>query len=201
MGKESDHSFSSAFDCVEYKTVFDTLYEPLCRFCYRYVLSNEIAEDIVQDTFAYLWESWQRLSEMESLKAYLYTAVKNRSLKYLKKNFAKSPALTIEGYTDDIIDLDQPTAQELLEYRDLQAIVEQALKQLPERCRIIFVLKRFDGKTNKEIAQLLNISVKTVETQMTIAIKRLTSIVSKKWESGAVILLNVWISAQGQVIE
>lgn len=196
MEKKRDYSMLTAFECTEYELVFDTLYEPLCKFCYRFVLSTEIAEDIVQDTFTYLWESWSRLSQMESLKAYLYTTVKNRSLKHLQKNYTKSPTLMIEDCNDDFIDSNQPSAEQLLEYHDLQSIVEQALSKLPERCRIVFVLKRFDEKTNKEIAQLLNISVKTVEAQMTIAIKRLTTIVNKQWGSGVVILLNIWIKRQ-----
>ena len=61
----------TAFECAEYRTIFDTLYVPLCQFSYRFVLSDETAEDIVQDTFTYLWESWNRLSKMSSLKANL----------------------------------------------------------------------------------------------------------------------------------
>ena len=73
------------------------------------------------------------------------------------------------------------------------AIVERALEKLPERCRIIFVMKRFDGKTNKEIAEFLNISIKTVEAQMTIAIKKMTSYVSVQWGAGVVVLLCIWL--------
>ena len=178
---ESSHENTNPFIDSNFTTLFKELYSPLCQFCFRFVLSAEITEDIVQDTFAYMWENWQRLSKIESLKSYLYTTVKNRSLKYLQKHFTKSSALIIEECKDDFIELNQPTAEQLLEYNDLHSIVEKALSQLPERCRTIFVLKRFDNKTNKEIASLLNISVKTVEAQMTIAIKRLTAIVNKKW--------------------
>lgn len=172
---------TNPFSDSNFTALFNEFYSPLCQFCFRFVLSIETTEDIVQDSFAYLWENWKRLSQMESLKSYLYTTVKNRSLKYLQKHFTKSPVLMIEECKDDFIDLNHPSAEELFEYHDLLTIVEDALSQLPERCRTIFVLKRFDDKTNKEIAQLLNISVKTVEAQMTIAIKRLTAMVNKKW--------------------
>lgn len=184
---------TSAFGCADYRTVFDTLYIPLCQYSYRYLLSSDAAEDIVQDTFVYLWQNWKRLSKIDSLKSYLYTTVKNRSIKFLQSKYAKTTDSLSEAVADNWVDADQPNAEELLEYDDLQRIVERALEQLPERCRIIFVLKRFDGMKNKEIAEFLNISVKTVEAQMTIAIKKLTTYVSVQWGTGALILLNIWL--------
>ncbi|MFA9390654.1 MAG: RNA polymerase sigma-70 factor [Prolixibacteraceae bacterium] len=186
------------FSNEKYKCIFNELYQPLCQFCYRFVLSADVAEDIVQDSYTYLWENWQRLSKIESIKSYLYTTVKNRSLKHLQSKFAKTTGLFSENEGNDRIDPDQPTAEELLEYQELQVIVERALSKLPERCRIIFVLKRYDEKTNKEIADLLNISVKTVEAQMTIAIKKMTTYVSVQWGAGVLILLNVMLKGDAR---
>ncbi|MDA3929989.1 MAG: sigma factor [Prolixibacteraceae bacterium] len=108
------------FNCSNYKQIFDSLYEPLCKYCYRFVLSTEVSEDIVQDTFVYLWGNWNRLLQMQSLKSYLYTTVKNRSLKHLKKLYSIIDLVAIEDSNDDFIDVEQPTADELLEYHDLK---------------------------------------------------------------------------------
>ena len=126
----------------------------------------------------------------------MFVAVKNKSLTYLRKKYIKNTLHQIEDYQDLIIDNQQPTALELLECRDLEAILEKALNQLPERCRIIFAMKRFAGKSNKEIAKDLDISQKTVEAQMTIAIRKLSAYVNTHWDKSLLILLNIVLNFQ-----
>ncbi|MBN1116480.1 MAG: hypothetical protein JXA77_04725 [Bacteroidales bacterium] len=75
--------FRSPFDNDLFATVFEELYEPLCRFCMTFIHQKDTAEDIVQEQFVYLWENWSRLSEIEAIKSYLYTSVRNKSLSYL----------------------------------------------------------------------------------------------------------------------
>ena len=184
------------FNDKDYNFYFEELYIPLCQFAQKFVNDHNIAEDIVQDNFVYLWEKWGRLSKIESIKAYMFVAVKNRSLTYLRKKYIKNTLHQIDDYQDLIIDNQQPTALELLECRDLEAILEKALNQLPERCRIIFAMKRFAGKSNKEIAKDLDISQKTVEAQMTIAIRKLSAYVNTHWDKSLLILLNIVLNFQ-----
>ena len=179
------------FNDKDYNFYFEELYIPLCQFAQKFVNDHNIAEDIVQDNFVYLWENWARLAKIDSIKAYMFTAVKNKSITYLQKKYIKNTLHQIEDYQDSMIDNQHPTALELLECQELEAILERALNQLPERCRTIFTMKRFSGKSNKEIAKDLGISVKTVEAQMTIAIKKLNTFVIAHWEAPGVILLNI----------
>jgi RNA polymerase sigma-70 factor (ECF subfamily) len=179
------------FNDKDYNFYFEELYIPLCQFAQKFVNDHNIAEDIVQDNFVYLWENWARLVKIDSVKAYMFTAVKNKSITYLQKKYIKNTLHQIEDYQDSMIDNQHPTALELLECQELEAILERALNQLPERCRTIFTMKRFSGKSNKEIAKDLGISVKTVEAQMTIAIKKLNTFVIAHWEAPGVILLNI----------
>lgn len=165
---------------------------PLCRYALKLVNDKAVAEDVVQECFVYLWENWSRLAQIDSLKSYLFKSVKNGSLNHLKAKFVKSKEPFPSGFNEKISDR-QASAHELMEVHDLEAILEEALQALPERCRIIFVLKRFDDKSNKEIADLLGISVKTVEAQMTIALARLRNHVIKHWGSSGLILLNLVI--------
>ena len=179
------------FNDKDYNFYFEELYIPLCQFAQKFVNDHNIAEDIVQDNFVYLWENWARLVKIDSVKAYMFTAVKNKSITYLQKKYIKNTLHQIEDYQDSMIDNQHPTALELLECQELEAILERALNQLPERCRTIFTMKRFSGKSNKEIAKDLGISVKTVEAQMTIAIKKLNTFVIAHWEAPGVILLYI----------
>ena len=187
------HISSEIFNDFEYNRIFEELYEPLCRYCYRYVFSSEVAEDIVQETFTNLWLNWYRLSKIKSLKSYLYTSVKNNSVREIQRNYFKTNSLNIDDYANAVSEYQQTTAEQLIEYDELLLIVEKALERLPNKCRIIFVMKRFDGRTNKEIAELLNISVKTVEAQMTIAIKRLSDTIRKLWPVQSMFLLNIFL--------
>ena len=189
-GKFNGILFDPFYD-KDYKTHFEELYIPLCQFVLKFINDRDVAEDIVQDNFVYLWENWARLAKIDSVKAYMFAAVKNKSLTYLQKRYVKNTLHQIEDYQDSMIDNQHPTALELLECQELEAILERALNNLPERCRIIFTMKRFGGKSNKEIAKDLDISVKTVEAQMTIAIKKLIGFINAHWDKPVIILLNI----------
>jgi RNA polymerase sigma-70 factor, ECF subfamily len=174
----------------DFKQIFIELYAPLCRFALKFVHDPDTAKDIVQDLFVYFWENRDRLSRISSVKMYLFTAVKNRSLNYLQKKYPNIQLHQIDEYDGSFQDFLQPSASELLECKELENILEKALKNLPEKCRIIFTLKRFADMSNKEIAVYLNISVKTVEAQMTIALRKLTTHVNTYWHQSAIILLS-----------
>lgn len=189
-GKFNGILFDPFYD-KDYNNYFEELYVPLCQFALKFVNDRDVAEDIVQDNFVYLWENWVRLSTIDSVKTYMFTAVKNKSLNYLQNRYVKNTLHRIEEYQDSMIDNQHPTALQLLECKELEAILERALNNLPERCRIIFTMKRFAGMSNNEIAKDLDISVKTVEAQMTIDIRKLRVYVNSHWDAPVVILLNI----------
>jgi RNA polymerase sigma-70 factor (family 1) len=169
------------FDNQYFDSLFKDLYSPLCRFCMKYIFEKEAAEDIVQEFFVYLWEHWNRLSTIASIKSYAYTAVKNRSLNYLQKQFSFKKGSATNEIEETEVNNKLPDPQELLESKELEKILEEALEALPARCRTIFTMKRFEEFSNKEVAEKLKISEKTVEAQMTIAIRKITAFVSDRW--------------------
>lgn len=181
---------SDPFENKKFNNLFNEFYSPLCRFSMKFVMDKNAAEDIVQDLFLYLWENWEKMADIASIKSYAYTAVKNRSLSYLKKQFVgeitENAEYTKESVTDGVL----RSPQELIECKELEAILEKALESLPLKCRAIFTMKRFGELSNKEVAENLQISVKTVEAQMTIAIRKLTSFISDHWELILLILIN-----------
>jgi RNA polymerase sigma-70 factor (ECF subfamily) len=155
-------------DVAEFEALFRTHYAPLCDFVCGYVRSRAVAEELVQDLFLRLWERSE--SPATTLAAaYLYTAARNRAVGYLRRErvataWAESPAATAAL---------PPSADEQLREHDLQAAIERAVADLPERCRLVFTLSRYRSLSNAEIAQALGISVNTVEQQMWRALKTL----------------------------
>lgn len=176
----------------KYQLTFDLWYTALCRYSYFLINNCEAAEDLVQDLFVHLWEHWERMKTIDSLKGYLFTSVKNRSINYLKQQ-SKIKFISPEDRAADLFfENELPSATEMMEKKELQQIVDKAIENLPARCRTIFILKRIDELSNKEISSQLGISIKTVEAQMTIALKRLYQAVSKHWK---LFLLLLFIAA------
>jgi RNA polymerase sigma-70 factor (ECF subfamily) len=129
------------------------------------------AEDIVQDLFYTLWKERERLNILYSLKNYLYKAVRNRSLHFLEKQktHKRTDEQIIVGSTEST-DINPLSS---LEYKELNEVVQRCMKQLPERRQVIFRLHRFEDKKYAEIADSLGVSVKTVEAEMSKALKLL----------------------------
>lgn len=149
--------------------MFRTYYTDLCRRVVRILNDPDLAEDIAQDVFLTLWKKRDRLRIDSSLSAYLGRAARNRALNHLRDNpmDQKREELTDEQW------LVEATAIQQLHADDLQARVDVLLDSLPERCRLVFVLSRFEELSNKEIARTMEISEKTVENQMNKALRLL----------------------------
>jgi len=179
----SSYNNTNPFSDKHFTELFDELYDPLCRYCMKLVMDSNAVEDIVQEVFLNLWKDWNRLADIKFLNAYLFRSVKNRSINYSRQQLVKNRFLPIDenhffnGYRA------VPTANDLLECKELESIIEKALINLPEKCRTIFLLKKFGDMSNLDIANHLNLSIKTIEAQMTIAIKKLTHYIDSHWNS------------------
>jgi RNA polymerase sigma-70 factor (ECF subfamily) len=142
--------------------LFRLYYNPLCNYCMGIVDDREVAEDIVQDVFAYLWDHRHAIDMNAPVKTYLYTATRNGALKYLRQKAMKqahSPHLA--EFITYLQQLDDPEN----EHRVIEKI-RHALDDLPPRARQIFLMNCLEEKTYKEIADALGISVNTVKTQL-----------------------------------
>jgi len=154
-----------------FKYFFDKYYRELCNFVNIYLKDEMLAEEVVQDIFVYFWENKQKIKIHSSVKAYLFGASKYKSLNVLrsqKDNLVWFEAIEVsENYIDEI-----PTEQ-FSGIEEFRKILNDAILQLPEKCREIFLLSKKQELSNKQVAEQLGISVKTVENQMTIALKKL----------------------------
>jgi RNA polymerase sigma-70 factor (ECF subfamily) len=147
-----------------FESIFRDYFGPLCGFSNKYVGDFEAAKDIVHEVYISLWEKFSELPADSNYKSYLYTAVRNRSLNYLrdKKSHTKLEDAGNLAASEN--------AAGLLEL-ELADRIEECMDQLPEKCREIFELSRIDGLRYREIADRLNISIKTVENQMSKALR------------------------------
>lgn len=162
----------------QFEEIYLSHYARMKRFATTYLVCEEDAENIVQDVFLDLWEQRFMVISQTQLFSWLLTATKNRCLDYLRhKTVEKKGAEKLQ----DAYNLElQMKLQSLKEFddkifteSDIESIVQKAIETLPEKCREIFVMNKIEGKKQKAIANELNISIHTVESQMAIAHKKL----------------------------
>lgn len=153
-----------------FEHLYNRHWKSLYAFAYKRVRSKEISEEIVQEFLTNLWAGRKTLQIKTSFEGYIYTAVRNLVFNYI----AKETRRKAYGHFVQLfkVDTDNST-EETIATRDLQQNIERGLNDLPLKCRSVFELSRHENKTNKEIAQELGISEKTVESHLTKAIKRL----------------------------
>lgn len=157
-------------DHQAFEKLFKQYYSPLTRFAWRYVNSKAIAEEIVQEVFADLWDNRTDWSIELSLRSYLYKTVKNRCLNYLEHQKVE------EKYDSKWMDRkDNPTIdfEDELREEQVKEAIKEAIEALPERGKMTYKLHRYDGLTYQEIAEVMGVSPKTVESQMTRSLKTL----------------------------
>ena len=153
-------------DKLAFRHLFEMYFTPLCRFMHTYINEKVVVEELALDLFVYVWENRKMLQIHLSLKAYLFQSARNRCLNELRK---KRQTISLDELDKDVVDTDIIS----LEEDELYQLIQEAVLNLPEKCREVFLFSRNDNLTNKEIAEKMNISVKTVETQITKALKRI----------------------------
>lgn len=156
--------------------LYEQQYERLFRFALHFVPDPEDCEDILADVFVAIWTNWDLLKRIDNLNSYLYTSIKNRCLKILNKQNH------FEEYIEELhihLSIDPTTPETILYSEEIKQIIENALNQLPKRCKLIFIMLKEEDLTYKEVANILGISEKTVQAQQIIAKKKLVEIVKK----------------------
>ncbi len=161
-----------------FRRVFESYYPRLLRFAKEYVGDRHEAENILQNVFLILWEKRTTLRVDTNLNAYLMTLVKSQCLDFLKHK-----KVVIQHAVSQVTTQQQEMAfnyyainkfdPEQMDIESLERLAEKAISELPEQCRKVFELSRYEGLKYKEIAERLGISVKTVETHISYALKTL----------------------------
>jgi RNA polymerase sigma-70 factor (ECF subfamily) len=143
--------------------LFRRYYKPLCSHAIRYVYSKEIAEDLVSDVFCKFWKNESYKNITSSFRSYLFRSVRNTAFTYLRSEFntvEKSEKYEMVEVTENL------KADSICMYEETLARVKLLVDSMPPQCKKIFLLSRFESKGNKEIAEELNLSLKTIEAHM-----------------------------------
>ena len=170
--KDIQERLTVSDDQAAYIRLYRIYFSPLLQFARTYVWSLPEAEEIISDIFLHVWEIRHRLNTIRHLTVYLYTAVRNASLNHLNKQRKNSTIFLDEDTLNLPGSLTDP--EQYCINSQLVKGIEQAVRQLPPRCQTIFRLVREEGLRYKEVAAILDISTKTVEAQMGIAMKKLS---------------------------
>jgi RNA polymerase sigma-70 factor (ECF subfamily) len=175
MTIENRADIPGRMDQQAFEKLFKAHFTALMAFSRRILGNEDDAREVVHQVFIKLWERREQIDLSTSLKSYLFTAVNNTSLNVIRdrKKFSSEEVPEHAGEWDVSAEL---------ESMELEEKIREVINNLPEKCRVIFELNRFDGLTYREIAKQLDLSVKTVENQMTKALKilreKLTSYLS-----------------------
>jgi len=154
-----------------FRSLFDRYYKYLLVTAYAYVKEENTVRDLAQDVFLEIWRKRNSLN-INNVKAYLRRSVINKSLNYIK-----AQRMDFEDSNETFDVPENQKVQEQLEANELQQVINDAIEKLPDRCRVIFAMRRFEEMSLKEIAAQLDISPKTVENQLTKAMKFLRAAV------------------------
>jgi len=166
-----EQSNQKAFEDL-YRLFFPRLYN----FAMLYVHKKEVAEEIVNDVMVKIWEKRDMINTIENLETYLFVSVRNHSLNYLQKFSHYHITVAPETGLAEVISISDPSKD--LEWKEINLKLSLAIEQLPNQCRTVFKLIKEEGFKYKQVAEILNLSPRTVETQLFRAIKKLNTVVT-----------------------
>lgn len=171
--RELQYQISRYEDQSAYKSLFFLLFPSLQNFAFSIVKSRVLAEEIASDLLLDVWVRRQKLMEIENLKLYLFVSVKNAAVTRLKQE-KKLAKFSLEDLQVEFAS-EYSNPYQTAELHELEITLAKAVKELPPSCQLIYKLAKEDRLKYKEIAQLLDLSVKTIDNQLAIALKRITA--------------------------
>lgn len=154
--------------------LFRRYYAPLCSHAVRYLYSKELAEDLVAQIFCDFWENQLYQQVKVSYRAFLYRMVRNQAIDLLRKDLRRNSQEELDSQP---LEAPHMRPEQIMQFDELSAAIESAVEALPTQCRRVFLLSRFEGKKNLEIARQLDISQRTVETHISKALLALRHVV------------------------
>ena len=173
-----------------FEMIFRTYYQPLCKYAYSFLNDKDEAEEVVQASFISVWERRSELRIQTSLKSYLYRMVRNACLNVIKHEKVKQQHAAVQLAGGEPA---QESSSQQVMASELEQKIYESMKTLPEQCRLVFQLSRFEELKYQEIADQLNISVKTVENQVGKALKIMRSQL-KEYLPLLLIFFKIWMN-------
>lgn len=171
---------TSDSDQEAFRLFYNHFFAKLLRFSFSYTRSREVSEEIVNDVFIHCWQKRHQLTEVKNPQVYLYVAAKNRAIDHIRRQAINKQVPFTGEEIPELVFYNDP--EQLMISAEMVRKMEYTVQQLPPRCRTVFILIKQHGLKYKEVAAILHLSVKTVENQLAIALKKLTHAVRFTFE-------------------
>lgn len=155
-----------------FNILYQVYYDEVFRFAYYFLKNKEACREVVSDVFFSVWQSRKRLKDITNLEAYFYIVTRNESMRYLSKSRSYD-MLSLDDIPIQLEDHGSSSPEEKLVDSEIEALLTQVINELPEKCRLIFLMARQEGLKPKEIGEILSISESTVRVQMKIAVEKI----------------------------
>lgn len=170
-------------DKTAFKILYKKYYAGLFVYAMKITSEEKVTEELVDDLFIHIWANRERLHIKSSFRSYLYRAMRNNCLTHLRQNNLKN--LLTDEFQDrtdaalDYLSISQENGLSIILSKEASEDIENAINKLPDQCRNIFQMSRYEELKNKEIAEKLGVSVNTVETQISRALNKLRTSLKK----------------------
>lgn len=151
-----------------FKDIYDTYFENICRFLNYYTRDIRVIEEVVQDIFVTLWEERYK-SDIQHIKTYLYRSARNRILNYLRDE--ENRRALLENWSKD--EYGKTLSADCIDRNEFDSLLQKAIDDLPPKCKQIYIMAKEENLSYKDIARINGVSVKTVDNQMGIALKKI----------------------------
>lgn len=148
-----------------FRTMFDEYYSLLCAIAYHYVRDTSVSQILAEDALLSIWDRHEDITFITSLKAYLMRTVRNKSIDYLRSSKIEETFINIEEVGNHCFIPDEELFEKYV-LAELEEKIEEAINTLPDECKNVFIMSRYDDKSYQEIADYLNISINTVKYHM-----------------------------------
>lgn len=155
-----------------FERFYNLYYDQVFRFAYYCLGDKDACREVVTDVFFSVWQSRKKLQDIGNINTYLYIAVRNEAFHYQEKN-CRFSNISLEDVSSLAESGSGESPEDQLDTKEMGEILNRAIDELPEKCRLIFLMQREEGLKTKEIAEILSIQESTVRVQMKIAIEKL----------------------------
>lgn len=159
---------------LAFSMFYDLYYDQSFRFAYYFLKDTEACREVVAEAFFSVWQSRLKLKDIENIETYLFVTVRNESTRYLTRT-TKSQFVSLDDTSLQFTARENESPDDNLLIEEMEKILNRVIDELPEKCRLIFLLARQDGLKPKEIAERLSINESTVRVQMKIAIDKIVT--------------------------
>ena len=159
---------------LAFNMFYDLYYDQIFRFSYYFLKDTEACREVVAETFFSIWQSRLKLKDIENIETYLFVTVRNEATRYLSRS-SKSRFVLLEDTTLQLTARENESPEDKLLMEEMERILNRVIDELPEKCRLIFLLARQEGLKPKEIAERPSINESTVRVQMKIAIDKIVA--------------------------